>query len=202
MDPIIEEFTITLKYQVSVNTETGEMTNKCISRKIDKSNFEVSEDKPKRHKSKKEESSVPTLILEENKYCLNQAAIDLMGIEPGCKLDINYKKKGKEIIPIISIDSSSGNKLTKSLTVAYRGAKREELSKYGTEFIITPYETENGSFILQNETAKLERALDDTIDKEDGLEEELDLPMDIDIQDLIDDKDATTTEVNSSIFQL
>lgn len=206
MDPIIEEFTITLKYQVSVNTETGEMTTKCISRKVDKSNFEVGEDKPKRHKPKKEESSIPTLILEENKYCLNQAAIDLMEIEPDCKLDIKYEKRGKETVPVIGSDlafgTKGGNKLTKSLTVACRGAKREELFKYGTEFVIVPHETKGGIFVLQNEDAKLERALDDTIEKEDKPKEELDLPMDIDFQDLIDDKDATITEVNSSMFQL
>ena len=208
MEPIIEEFTITLKYQVKVDTETGEMTTKCISRKVDKSNFEVVEDKPKRKTSKfkKEESSEPTLTLEENKYCLNQAAADLMGVEPDCKLDIKYEKRGKETIPVIGTESAfgtkQGNKLTKSLTVACRGSKNEELSKYGTEFILVPHETKDGIFLLQNEDVKLERALDDTIDKGDEPEEEIDLPMDIDLQDLIDDKDATVTEVSSSMFQL
>ena len=208
MEPIIEEFTITLKYQVKVDTETGEMTTKCISRKVDKSNFEVVEDKPKRKtsKSKKEESSEPTLTLQENKYCLNQAAADLMRVEPDCKLDIKYEKRGKETIPVIGTDTAfgtkQGNKLTKSLTVACRGSKNEELSKYGTEFILVPHETKDGIFVLQNEDAKLEQALDDTIEKPDGPEEEIDLPMDIDLQDLIDDKDATITEVSSSMFQL
>ena len=72
MDPIIEEFTITLKYQVTVNTETGEMTTKCIKRTVDKSNFEVSEAAARKtaKKTKKEESSSPQLILEDNKYYL------------------------------------------------------------------------------------------------------------------------------------
>lgn len=207
MDPIIEEFTITLKYQVKVDTETGEMTTKCISRKIDK-NIEVVDAKPakKTSKAKKGESSEPTLTLKENKYCLNQAAADLMGVEPDCKLDIKYEKRGKETIPVIGTDTAfgtkQGNKLTKSLTVACRGSKNEELSKYGTEFILVPHETKDGIFVLQNEDAKLEQALDDTIEKPDGAEEEIDLPMDIDLQDLIDDKDATVTEVNSSMFQL
>ena len=80
-------------------------------------------------------------------------------------------------------------------------SKNEELSKYGIEFILVPHETKDGIFVLQNEDAKLERALDDTIEKPDGPEEEIELP-DIDLQDLIDDKDATITEVNSSMFQL
>lgn len=80
-------------------------------------------------------------------------------------------------------------------------SKNEELSKYGIEFILVPHETKDGIFVLQNEDAKLERALDDTLEKPDEPEEEIGLP-DIDLQDLIDDKDATITEVSSSMFQL
>ena len=204
MDPIIEEFTITLKYQARVDTETGEMTTKCISRKVDKTNFEVVEEKSKKKtsKSKKEESTVPSLILEENKYCLNQAAITLMGVEPNCKLDIKYEKRGKETIPVIGSDESfgthSGNKLNKSLTVACRGSKREELSKYGTEFTLVPHETKDGIFILQNKNANFESTVSDVPEAED----EIELPDDIDLQDLIDDKDTTITEVDASMFQL
>ena len=204
MDPIIEEFTITLKYQARVDTETGEMTTKCISRKVDKTNFEVVEEKSKKRtsKSKKEESTVPSLILEENKYCLNQAAITLMGVEPDCKLDIKYEKRGKETIPVIGSDESfgthNGNKLNKSLTVACRGSKREELSKYGTEFTLVPHETKDGIFILQNKNADFESTVSDVPETED----EIELPDDIDLQDLIDDKDTTITEVDASMFQL
>ena len=204
MDPIIEEFTITLKYQARVDTETGEMTTKCISRKVDKTNFEVVEEKSKKRtsKSKKEESTVPSLILEENKYCLNQAAITLMGVEPDCKLDIKYEKRGKETIPVIGSDESfgthNGNKLNKSLTVACRGSKREELSKYGIEFTLVPHETKDGIFILQNKNADFEPTVSNVPETED----EIELPDDIDLQDLIDDKDATITEVDASMFQL
>ena len=204
MDPIIEEFTITLKYQARVDTETGEMTTKCISRKVDKTNFEVVEEKSKKKtsKSKKEESTVPSLILEENKYCLNQAAITLMGVEPDCKLDIKYEKRGKETIPVIGSDESfgthSGNKLNKSLTVACRGSKREELSKYGTEFTLVPHETKDGIFILHNKNADFEPTVNNVPETED----EIELPDDIDLQDLIDDKDTTITEVDASMFQL
>ena len=128
-----------------------------------------------------------------------------MGVEPDCKLDIKYEKRGKETVPVIGTDTAfgtkQGNKLTKSLTVACRGSKNEELSKYGIEFILVPHETKDGIFVLQNEDAKLERALDDTLEKPDEPEEEIGLP-DIDLQDLIDDKDATITEVSSNIFQL
>lgn len=206
MSSIIEEFTVTLKYQTQVDTETGEITTKCVKKSIDKLVNGI-DAKPARKtsKSKKGESSEPTLTLEENKYCLNQAAADLMGVEPDCKLDIKYEKRGKETVPVIGTDemfgTRQGNKLTKSLTVACRGSKNQELSKYGTEFILVPHETKDGIFVLQNENAKLEQALDDTIEKLDRLEEDIELPMDIDLQDIIDDKDAAITEVSPSMFQ-
>ncbi len=197
MDSITEEFTITLKYQVKVDTETGEMASKCISRKIDKSNFEVTEAKPRKKASAKNESSEPKLILESNKYQLTQAAVDLMGVEPDCKIDIKYEKQGKNVIPVIGSDESfgthSGNRLTKSLTVACRSSKNEELAKFGTEFTLIPHPKKDGIFILS--TGSVET------DKEGEDEEEISFP-DIDIQDMIDDKDAEITEINSSMFQL
>lgn len=205
MDPIIEEFTITLKYQVSIDTETGEMTTKCLSRKIDK-NIEVVDDKPKKRTSKvkKEESSEPILTLEDNKYCLTQAAVDLMGVEPDCKLDIKYEKRRKETIPVIGSDevwkTKGGNKLTKSLTVACRGSKNEELSKFGHEFTLVPHEKKEGLFILQNGTTEIK--IDEEVKDLQDLEEAISLPVDVDLQDLIDDSDANVKEVNSSMFKL
>lgn len=202
MDSIIEEFTVTLKYQVEVDAETGEVNTKCISRKLDKSTGVESKTTKRTSKTKKNENSEPTLILEDNKYCLNQAAIELMNVSPDDKLDIKYEKRGTETIAVIGSDDSfgthSGNRLTKSLTVACRGSKNQELSKYGTEFLIVPHETKDGIFILQN--TKLEQALGNTIEKSDELEE-IGLP-DIDLQDLIDDKDANITEVSPSMFNL
>lgn len=81
-------------------------------------------------------------------------------------------------------------------------SKNEELSKYGTEFILVPHETKDGIFVLENKNAKLEQALDDITEKLDEPIEDIELPIDIDLQDMIDDKDATITEVNSSMFQL
>lgn len=203
MEPIVEEFTITLKYQVSVDTETGEMTTKCISRKIDKA-IQVSNVKTKKLSSKKEDSSIPTLVLEENKYCLNHAAIELMGIEPDQKLDIKYEKRGNSLTPVLGTDeifgTKQGNKLTKSLTVAFRGSKNEELSKYGTEFTLVPHESKEGVFILKNSDTELEQLLSDNAEHSDS--EDLELLVDTDLQDLIDDEDAKITEVSSSMFKL
>ena len=178
MEPIVEEFTITLKYQVKVDTETGEMTTKCISRKVDKSNFEVTEVKPRKKTVVKNESSEPKLILESNKYQLTQAAVELMGVEPDDKIDIKYEKQGKNITPVIGSDETfgtkQGNKLTKSLTVACRGSKNEELAKFGSEFTLVPHPKKDGIFILATGSVETE-------EEEEG-EEEISLP-DIDLQE-------------------
>ena len=206
MDPIIEEFTITLKYQVTVDTETGELTTKCIKRTLDKSNYKVSETAPKKatKKAKREESSSPELILEDNKYYLNSAAVELMGVVPDSKLDIKYEKNGSTMVPVIGTDEAfrtkGGNKLTKSNTVACRGSKNEELSKYGKVFSLTPHATKEGLFVLTGDATPGAVSTGDeniAINKSDE-----DLPLDIDLSALVDEKDANIEEIDSSYFQL
>ena len=193
MDPIVEEFTITLKYQVTVDTETGEMTTKCIKRTVDKTNFEVSEKKTAKKKVSEDNSS-PQLTLEDNKYRLNTAAIELMGVSAESKIDIKYEKQGKSMIPVIGTDEAfgtrGGNRLTKSNTVACRGSKHEELVKYGNIFQIIPHDSKAGLFILKG---------DAQIDTLDG-DENVSIDEEIDISQLIDDKDVE--EINSFDFTL
>ena len=193
MDPIVEEFTITLKYQVTVDTETGEMTTKCIKRTVDKTNFEVSEKKTAKKKVVEDNSS-PQLTLEDNKYRLNTAAIELMGVSAESKIDIKYEKQGKSMIPVIGTDEAfgtrGGNRLTKSNTVACRGSKHEELIKYGNIFQIIPHDSKAGLFILKG---------DAQIDTLDG-DENVSIDEEIDISQLIDDKDVE--EINSFDFTL
>lgn len=193
MDPIVEEFTITLKYQVTVDTETGEMTTKCIKRTVDKANFEVSEKKTAKKKVSEDNSS-PQLTLEDNKYRLNTAAIELMGVSAESKIDIKYEKQGKSMIPVIGTDEAfgtrGGNRLSKSNTVACRGSKHEELVKYGNVFQIIPHDSKAGLFILKG---------DAQIDTLDG-DENVSIDEEIDISQLIDDKDVE--EINSFDFTL
>lgn len=196
MDYIEEEFTLTLKYLCKVDPTTGEMTSKCVSRTVDKSNFKLVEVGKKTVKPKVEESSEPRLILEDNRYCLNQAAVELMGIAPDCKLDIKYEKGG---VPVIGTDevfgTHSGNKLNKSLTVVCKGSKHDELIKHGYRFRIIPHNSKVGLFILQDL---------DSVEEEDELpvdievDTDLDTNLDKDLEDLLDD----TTEIDSSLFKL
>jgi hypothetical protein len=177
------------------------MTSTCISRKVDKANFESGEDKPRKKQVKKDECAEPKLILEDNKYILTKAAADLMGVKPDDKLEIKYEQQGKNRVPVIASDevwkTHSGNRLTKSLTVACRGSKHDELVKFGTEFDVVPHDKKEGLFILKNKDTEITEEIEDLTD----VEEKLELPIDIDLQDLIDDSDDVM-EVPSSMFQL
>ena len=204
MDTIItEEFTLTLQYAMKINTDTGEiLETKLIKRSIDKP--ETAIPKKKASKPKKEEISTPQLILEDNKYCLNTAAIELMQVGPDSKLDIKYEKRGSTMVPVIGTDevfkTKGGNKLTKSNTVACRGSKNEELSKYGHVFDIKPHDSKDGLFILVGDsTPEINLPKDENI-AIDGSDE--DLPLDIDLSALIDEKDANIEEIDSSFFKL
>lgn len=204
MDTIItEEFTLTLQYAMKINTDTGEiLETKLIKRSIDKP--ETAIPKKKASKSKKEEISTPQLILEDNKYCLNTAAVELMQVGPDSKLDIKYEKRGNTMVPVIGTDevfkTKGGNKLTKSNTVACRGSKNEELSKYGHVFDIKPHDSKDGLFILVGDsTPEINLPKDENI-AIDGSDE--DLPLDVDLSALIDEKDANIEEIDSSFFKL
>lgn len=204
MDNIItEEFTLTLQYAMKINTDTGELLEtKLIKRSVDKSNFEVTAAKKKTSKPKKDESTTPQLILDDNKYYLNAAAIELMQVGPDSKIDIKYEKG----VPVIGTDEAfgtkGGNKLTKNNTVAYRGAKNEELAKYGTEFTILAHNSKEGLFVLSSGNIPIQEELngDENVALEDGDEDPL--PLDIDLAGLVDEQDANITEIDASFFKL
>lgn len=204
MEPVKQRVKVTFEYEMEIDPETGEiLSNKLVDTTRVGTDPSV---KKATRKPKKGERSEPVLTLEDNKYCLNTAAVELMGVEPDCKLDIKYDKNGKTTIPVIGTDEAfgtkQGNKLTKSFTVACRGSKNEELAKYGKEFILVPHESKDGIFVLTSEDAVIEQAFDDDVENIDLPSEEIELPGDIDLQDLIDNEDAKITEVNSSMFQL
>lgn len=192
---IIETFKVVMEFQVEVDESTGKISTKCIKKSIDKTNFKTVEAKPR--KSKKEESTTPQITLEENKLSLNSAAVELMSAVPDDKFDIKYEMIGKDLNPVIEKDSRTGNKLTKSFTIAYRGNKREELLKYGTVFELVSHG--DGRFLLKGEMTPEKLEGDDNISMEDIND---DLPLDMDILSLTDEKDANVFELDSKFFQL
>lgn len=149
-----------------------------------------------------EEMSTEALItLESNKLVFNTKAIADMAIEYEDRIVIKWEKedgKGKTMIPIIGKDISfdeegTGNKVTKSNTVAYKGKSNTVLSEFGSEFKIVPYRegvwklistSTNGT--ISNPTTPLEEVL------EEADETETDLLVDTD----------ENTEIDPLTFQL
>lgn len=192
---IVEEFEVKLRYIVSVDTSTGEVRTECISKTIDKhptsGKLPKESKKSTRKKKKKEESSIPQLTLEENKYSLNTAAVELLNIEAGDKLNIEYEKYKKNFRPVLIL--GEGNKVTKSNTVACRGSKYEELSKFGSIFEIVKHPSKPDAYLLNS---------DGNNTKEEEIEEEL--PIDIDLPELVDndDDDLDIEEIDPEFFNL
>jgi microcompartment protein CcmK/EutM len=76
---------------------------------------------------------------------LNQAAVDLIGAKVGDKICIQYVQIGDVFTPVIGTEqnmgqSLNGNKLTKKLTISYRGKQAEALRIYGDEFTLELHE--------------------------------------------------------------
>lgn len=188
---MISKYQFTITYEASVNTDTGEILETKIVSKTDL--------KPHRTKSSKpeEDDEEPKLYLEENKYRLNHAAIEMMGLNPDDKIDIKYEESNGNTYPIIGNDevfqTHSGNRLTKSLTVAFRGNKNIELSKFGTTFNIVAHPTKEGLFVLEGDKTP---EIKNTKENEDVQINEEDLSL----EELIDDKDAQVSEIDSNFF--
>ena len=111
------------------------------------------------------ESDEPQIILDTNKYTVNPAAARLMQLKPDMRIDIKYQVINGVEYPVIGTEeafgSGGGNKLTKSLTVSYRGKANERLSKFGDTFTVTPMKDNEGLFVLIGNTEGPEQLPDE-----------------------------------------
>ena len=205
-DHIVKEtFILTLTYEMSVNTDTGEvLETRLIDRSVNKPDIKSSKSVSKK-KVVEDEDTEPKLFLEDNKFRLNTAALNLMKIdtESGIKLDIKYEDSKGRSIPILGTDevfgTKGGNKLTKTSTVAFRGNKNDELSKYGKEFVLIAHPEKPGLFMLSSGNMEQEVYKDDNISVD---VDDTDLPFDLDLEAITEDKDADITEINPTFFNL
>ena len=87
----------------------------------------------------------PIVEVKDNKLVLSPKAISMLQSVHGDRISINYVQDGNELtFPIIGkssvfADQDSGNRLTKSNTVSFRGFQRDLLLKYGTIFILEEF---------------------------------------------------------------
>ncbi len=199
MPTVKETFILSLTYEMLVDTETGEvLETKLIDRSVNKP---VKAMKATASEAVQDDDKEPKLYLEDNKCRLNSKAISLMGISPGDKLDIKYDDGKNGSVPIIGTDEAfgtkGGNKLTKSNTIACRGSKNEELSKYGKEFVLAVHPSKAGLFVLTSEEVAVDQLVGDdnvNIDTPEGI--------DLDLEGLVDDKDANVSSIDTNFFKL
>ena len=118
----------------------------------------------------------PTLILEENKYILNAAAIEALGVTPGeSTIDIKNQKIGNKKVKVIgssdTFGTKAGNKLTLKGTVSFRGKSNQELSEYGDIFQLEPHPNVSGLFILKgNDQEDVEEIVPEVEDEVEDIE--------------------------------
>lgn len=195
---------------LDVDIETGETV--CVGREVinDDLKKEKKTTTTKKPKKEKDENPNPCITLEDNKYILNAAAVELLGVEPEDRLDIKYEKQGKGVmIPVIGTNEAfgtkGGNKLTKGFSVSCRGKANEELSQYGSVFTIIPHPNKDDLFILcgDKKPNPVPEVIDENVvvdDDEPSSEESL--PMDLNIDELVEDSDKEIKEISSFDFDL
>ena len=184
-----------------LNEETGEIITDTRELKDDS----VKKPSTRKSSSKKKDSEVddtnpnPLLILEENKYILNKAAVEVLGVEPGDKVDIKQQKLNKKECLVIgaaeTFGTQSGNKLTQKNAVSYRGKNNQNLAEHGNEFTFTPHPKIDGLFIL---TGNREPEI-----KEDVVPEAEDIASEDELDDemaSLIDGNADDTEISDNDF--
>lgn len=185
-------------FHYEVNEQTGEITyigkeEISVDTKATKSATKTS---TKASTAKVDANPDPIITLDSNKLVLTQGAVDLLQVCADCRVDIKYKKKDKKAVPIIGTDAAfgtkSGNKLTKSNTVSYRGAANEKLSAYGTTFKLEPTEDEGIYYLVGDKVQEENSVPDEIID----IESELDIESLDNINIDEDDKDLEKFDFN------
>ena len=179
---------------VALNVETGEIRDFAPTTAKKTTTTRSS-------KKKVDENPNPQLTLEDNKYSLNTAAVELMGVEPEAKLCIKMKKIDGSMTPIIGTNEAfkvkDGNRLTKSFTVACRGANHDALAAYGTIFDLEANPNLEGTFILKGDKGPV-------IVHDENISENVEIPEDlenINLEGLTDDTPDAEAEVDGAMFE-
>lgn len=185
-----------------LNEETGEIltdTRELKDDSVKKPSTRKSSSPKKKDPEVDDSNPNPLLILEENKYILNKAAVEALGVEPGDKVDIKQQKLNKKECLVIgaaeTFGTQSGNKLTQKNAVSYRGKNNQNLAEHGNEFTFTPHPKIDGLFIL---TGNREPEI-----KEDVVPEAEDIASEDELDDemaSLVDGNADDTEISDNDF--
>ena len=128
---MIKQITVVFDF----NTETEEVSGVKVV-----NNSEKKTTTTKKAKEVVSEMATDAIItLEPNKLVFNSKAVADMEIEWEDRIVIKWIKENNRMVPIIGKDISfdeegSGNKVTKSNSIAYKGKANSVLAELGTEF--------------------------------------------------------------------
>lgn len=160
-------------FKYDINPKTGDM--KLLSKEevtVDTTTDVVK--KSTKKSTKIDDNPNPIITLESNKLVLTQGAVDLLSVDSDGRIDVKYKKVGKETKPVIGSEAAfktkGGNKLTKSNTVSFRGVANEKLASYGDTFTLEPTNEEGIFYLVGNKNPDVTPIPDDVIDIENELE--------------------------------
>lgn len=84
------------------------------------------------------------ITLSNNKLLFSKEAAELLDVASGDRVDLRYwSENNTTTFPVIAkagvFDESEGKKLTKKLTVSYRGLQATVLEEYGKEFNLVSF---------------------------------------------------------------
>lgn len=135
---MIRAVTLTFDFE----TETGEVTN--VKSQIEGEVKKKTTTTRKKDVVKELENQV-LIIREEGKLIFNNRAIADMNLEAGDRVVIKYEQGDKKLFPVIGTDlafneEGTGNKMTKSQTISYKGNQNMVLAEFGDEFTIEEYQ--------------------------------------------------------------
>ena len=153
------------------------------------------------------DSSEPQLTLTDNKYILNESASEVMGAKWEDRLNIQYQIVNGVTFPIIGKNTawgnSTGNKLTKALTVSCRGTANDLLKKYGDIFSITPWKDHEGLFVLIGDKYTPNEQSDEVeITEPQETEVDIEEKVDVEQEDDLLSEDDYDFEIKNMNFEL
>ena len=156
----------------------------------------------KKKKTTKKATTTKDIVLEEealvvreaNKLVFNNKCVQEMELTPENRVIIKYEKIEKTRFPIIGTDLSwdqegSGNKVTKTNTVTYRGSANTILAEFGTTFKIEEHKPGLWK-LISKDPVSAPKTYDEALSQAENVE--------IDILTLDDD----TTEIDELTFKL
>jgi len=146
-------------------TETGDVTN--VKTQVEGEVKKKTTTTRKKDVVKELEDRV-LIVREEGKLIFNNRAMTDMNLEAGDRIVIKYEQGDKKLFPVIGTDlafneEGTGNKMTKSQTISYKGNQNMVLAEFGDEFYIKEYQDNIWKLIAVGET-KVTESIEEAIE--------------------------------------